>query len=235
LADKAPDSHLCSGCINILQLSAPMVISIPEEHERFRSVANQFQESWRHPTACPTVRAIYLIVSQQQMLDKYKAYRDATEARGNFVSKQRSAGNEQRRWHGTSRQCTLGDSGNTQLCSASNCSLCGIIQTSFSLKYFKKKTGWGRFGRGIYLSSTSSKSNDYSSNSDPNSPWKAILLTKVVVGKGYKMKNDDTTLTSPPAGFDSVLGEVGKSLKYDEVVVYREDAMKPSYLVMYDK
>jgi hypothetical protein len=42
-------------------------------------VANQFQESWRHPTACPTVRAIYLIVSQQQMLDKYKAHRYASQ------------------------------------------------------------------------------------------------------------------------------------------------------------
>ena len=97
--------------------------------------------------------------------------------------------------------------------------------------------------------------NDYSSNSDPNSPWKAILLTKVVVGKGYKMNKDDTTLTSPPAGFDSVsvhwvsfipqtwhllflvfmLAEVGGSLNYDGPVVYREDPMKPSYLVMYDK
>jgi len=51
----------------------------------------------------------------------------------------------------------------------------------------------------------------------------------------WERVQDETTLTSPPAGFDSVLGEVGKSLKYDEVVVYREDAMNPSYLVMYDK
>jgi hypothetical protein len=41
-------------------------------------VANQFQESWRHPTAYPTVKAIYLIVSTQQTLNKYKAYRYAS-------------------------------------------------------------------------------------------------------------------------------------------------------------
>ena len=29
-------------------------------------------------------------------------------------------------------------------------------------------------------------------------------LNKVVVGKGYKMTVDDTTLTEPPAGYDSV-------------------------------
>jgi len=212
-----------------------MVASIPKEHEMFRSVANKFRESWRHPTDCPTVKAIYLIVSTQQTLNKYEAYRDTTEARGNFVSKQQSAGNEQLRWHGTSRQCTLGDNGNTQLCSASDCSLCGIIRTSFSLNYCKRNTGWARFGSGIYLSSTSSKSNDYSKNSGPKSRWKAILLATVVVGEGYKMKKDNTTLTSPPPGFDSVIGEVGESLNYDELVVYREDAVKPSYLVMYDK
>jgi hypothetical protein len=42
-------------------------------------VANQFRESWRHPTACPTVKAIYLIVSTQQTLKKYEAYRYASQ------------------------------------------------------------------------------------------------------------------------------------------------------------
>jgi len=31
-----------------------------------------------------------------------------------------------------------------------------------------------------------------------------MLLNKVVVGKGYKMTIDNTTLTEPPAGYDSV-------------------------------
>ena len=60
-----------------------------------------------------------------------------------------------------------------------------------------------RFGSGVYTSSTSSKSNDYSSNVKP-SKQKAMLLNKVVVGKGYKMTQDNTTLTAPPQGYDSV-------------------------------
>ena len=60
-----------------------------------------------------------------------------------------------------------------------------------------------RFGHGIYTSSTSSKSNDYSTNVNP-SRLKAVLLNKVVVGKGYKMTQDNTSLTAPPAGYDSV-------------------------------
>ena len=31
-----------------------------------------------------------------------------------------------------------------------------------------------------------------------------MLLNKVVVGKGYKMTADNTTLTEPPTGYDSV-------------------------------
>jgi hypothetical protein len=72
-----------------------------------------------------------------------------------------------------------------------------------------------------------------------------------VVGKGYKMLRDSPLMTAPPAGYDSVsatdnfsittlidykvLAEVGGTLKYDELVVYNDDAVRPSYLVMYDK
>ena len=31
-----------------------------------------------------------------------------------------------------------------------------------------------------------------------------MLLNRVVVGKGYKMTANNTTLTEPPAGYDSV-------------------------------
>ena len=48
------------------------------------------------------------------------------------------------------------------------------------------------------------RSNDYSRNNGITSGWKALLLNKVVVGKGMKLTNDDTTLTQPPPGYDSV-------------------------------
>jgi len=129
--------------------------------------------------------------------------RSAVEARGQFAGSGRSEGNENRRWHGTRRVCNLGDKGQTQFCSSTSCSLCCIIQNSFDISLWGKKTGWGRFGKGIYTSSTSSKSNDYSHN-DCKSDLKTILLNKVVVGKGCKMLQDHTSLTAPPAGFDSV-------------------------------
>jgi hypothetical protein len=146
------------------------------------------------------------------------------------MSTGRSAGNENRRWHGTRRACNLGDKGHTQFCSSATCSLCSIIRNSFDLSLFGKKTGWGRyvpsvirtspgsnqmitrrFGKGLYTSSTSSKSNDYSHN-DCKSHLKAILLNKVVVGKGCKMLQDSTSLAAPPSGFDSVRTSLSSNL-----------------------
>jgi len=154
-------------------------------------------------------------------------HRDSVEARANFVAIRKSRGNENRRWHGTTRKCNIGDNGITTFCTDSGCSLCCIIKTSFNLKFFKGATGWGRFGAGIYTSSTSSKfvsirlsvfllnmhlmieiltfrSNDYSKNEGITSDWKALLLNKVVVGNGKKLTQDDITLTQPPSGYDSV-------------------------------
>jgi hypothetical protein len=210
-----------------------MIVEVPEEHQRYKSVASQFQRKWLHNTQCPEVRAIYKIVNTTKNLKKYEKYRDRVEEKHQFVSQGRSYANEHRRWHGTTRECTIGDEGETEFCSDPSCSLCCIMKTTFDLSVSAKKTNFRRFGMGIYTSSTSSKTDTYSRNGS-TSTWKAMLLSRVVVGRGYKMTADNTTLTKPPAGFDSILGEVGASLNYDELVVYNNDAIRPSYLVMYD-
>ncbi|EAU83112.2 hypothetical protein CC1G_11638 [Coprinopsis cinerea okayama7 len=233
---KMANSHFCSQtCIDDAEKKGPAILEVPNGHVTFKSVADQFKASWRHVgSTCPTVRRIYKIILPPTTLANYEKYRDAVEAKGQFVAQGRSKGNENRRWHGTRRTCNLGDKGHTQFCASTTCSLCSIIKNSYDISLWGKKTGWGRFGKGIYTSSTSSKSNDYSHN-DCKSSLKAILLNKVVVGKGCKMLQDSTSLTAPPTGFDSVLAEKGGSLNYDELVVYTNDAIRPSYLVMYDE
>jgi len=240
LVAKGTKSHFCTQiCSDRAERKGPMLLEIPAGHDTFKDVAHQFKVSWRHAATVPHVRRVYKIVSSPSSLAKYNAYRAAVEARGKFASQSNmTAGNENRRWHGTRRECSLGDPGITTFCHYSTCSLCSIIRTSFDLNLFGnrksgKKCGWGRFGRGIYTSSTSSKSNDYSQNTI-QSPLKATLLNKVIVGRGCKMTQNNTSLTSPPPGYDSVLGEKGDTLNYDELVVYTNDAIRPSYLIMFD-
>ena len=82
---------------------------------------------------------------------------DKVEIARNFASQGESRGNEGDRWHGTTRKCVIGDKGVTEFCSDISCSLCCIMKTSFDLRFFGKKTKFGRFGAGIYTSATSSK------------------------------------------------------------------------------
>lgn len=71
------------------------------------------------------------------------------------------------------------------------------------------------------------------------SSLKAMLLTKVVVGKGKKLLQGDVTLTSPPPGFNSVIGEPAATaigdLNYDELVVYDQSAVVPAFLIIYQR
>jgi len=223
-------SVFCISCHNKALRMAPMIVEVPQDHRKYESVASQFRKKWMQNVKCPEVRAIYKIVGTAASLTKYEQYLNQVEAKHNFASQNKSRGNERRRWHGTTRKCTIGDKGVTTFCSDSSCALCCIMKTSFDLSRFAR---CGMFGAGIYTSSTSLKSNGYSRNGC-TSNWKAMLLNKVVVGNGYKMTSSNSSLTEPPAGYDSVLAEAGAGLKYDELVVYNNDAIRPSYLLMYD-
>lgn len=49
----------------------------------------------------------------------------------------------------------------------------------------------------------------------------------------YKTKDNNPTLVRPPEQFDSVVGEVGPNLNYDEIVLYNKRAILPLYVVIY--
>ena len=194
IAPRNGTDVLCLPCYGKALRKAPVLIEVPDDHDNYRNgtlviphsltieidqivVAMQFQQSWRHETECPEVRAVYKVINTAASLKKYEKYlcgrlsiisdissitesfgsSDGVEARGNFAAAGGSPGNENRRWHGTRRKCKLGDKGFTAFCTDANCALCCIIKTSFDLKFFRGATGWGRFGAGIYTSSTSSK------------------------------------------------------------------------------
>ncbi|KAJ6452836.1 hypothetical protein C8R45DRAFT_847562, partial [Mycena sanguinolenta] len=66
------------------------------------------------------------------------------------------------------------------------------------------------------------------------SKYKAMLLNNVVVGRAYETNKAMVGSTAPPKGFDSVCGLPGSALKYDETCVYDDDAIRPTYLILYD-
>ncbi|KAG1746935.1 ADP-ribosylation [Suillus lakei] len=204
--------HYCSSqCLQKAEQNAPQLLEIPSYHDDYTNVENQFYAAWRGTgTARPTVQHIYKIVVPSNISKRYEDYRAKVESQGHFAGQRSSngktmtKGNENRRWHGTKRDCNLGDPGNSGLCSSTSCALCSIIKDGFKA------------------------SNGYIQNLKP-SPLKAMLLNHVVVGKGHKLMATQTNLKQAPNGFDSVLADIG----HDELIVYDDDAVRPCYLVMY--
>ncbi|KIO21983.1 hypothetical protein M407DRAFT_54976, partial [Tulasnella calospora MUT 4182] len=200
----------------------------------FYSVCNQFYASWRHMNKRrPNVVHVYKITLGQEVMSSYRTYQNWVEASGDFSARGMSPGNECRRWHGTTRLCNLGDDPSTMSCCKQyNCPLCCILWSSFRVdKVNSSGRPFSRFGPGIYSSSASSKADDYSFSAAP-SYYKAMLLTTVIVGRGYKAYRD-WEVSAPPPGYNSVIGEVGGALNYDELVVYHDDAIRPSWFIIY--
>mmetsp|Transcript_14240 Transcript_14240/g.19845 ORF Transcript_14240/g.19845 Transcript_14240/m.19845 type:complete len:409 (-) Transcript_14240:21-1247(-) len=215
----------------------PGITFLQQTDPKYQEIEKQFISKWLHPKPVPTVRSIAIINSDSAVTNKYENYKQAIiQKRPEYATgghKHGGPGNEHRRFHGTnSMRCTLGLNNNSTLCSDNACATCSIIRVGFQLRF---KAKWGRFGEGIYLTSTSSKSDDYNNGTSTGlgSGTKAMFVCRVVVGKGKKLTQSDSTLNAAPTGYDSVLGETGGELNYDEVVVYDEDAVVPSYLIIY--
>ncbi|KAG8946535.1 hypothetical protein FRC04_011593 [Tulasnella sp. 424] len=192
-----------------------LTVNSPE----YNAAEYQFTTSWRHvDKKRPLIRHIYKAVLTADVWDRYVRYRT-------------KVGNEQPLFHGTSRKCTIGDSGvNTELCWIEGCALCAIMRTSYSVS---KARASGMFGVGIYTSSTSSKAAGYVHN-HTQSAYKAMLLNKVAVGRSYFTGVADNGRTAPPPGYNSVCGLPGDALKHDETIVYDDDAIRPQYLIIYE-
>jgi len=170
---------------------------------------------------------VWKVNMDRSVLNRFTSYQRRVALRRGIPD-----GNTRRRFHGTIRQCTLGDDEDkSALCNMTSCSLCSIIQRSFELARAGENINFARFGAGIYTSATSSKANDYSTSTTSSN--NAMLLNDVVMGKGIKLERTDTSLTKPPQGYDSVIGEPGGDLNYDEAVVYDQDAIVPSFLIIY--
>jgi len=219
--------------------SGGLLTPLTNSNPKYGDLAYQFTSKWTHSSA-PTIVSICKINCATWIVDKYQKYQNLIiQKRPDLTHKGHGsggAGNEQRRFHGTSKmKCSLGLNGNINTCNDTDCGICGIINTGFKLSKAQSNVAFGRFGAGIYMTSTSSKSHGYNAGTSQGLGYgyRAMFVCRVIVGKGKKLLQDEPTLTSAPDNCDSVLGEVGGSLNYDEVVVYNEDAVLPGYLIIY--
>ncbi|KAJ3540654.1 hypothetical protein NMY22_g4206 [Coprinellus aureogranulatus] len=196
--------HLCGRtCKSIAIKSTPSILEAPKGHKTYEMVEKKFQSAWHNVTVqLPTIKKIFKIIEDEAFLRPYADYK-------------KLKGNECFRYHGTGRQCQLGVS-TTQLCSSATCPVCNILKTSFNVSLARPG---GAFGAGVYTSSAPNKAYNYTGGNG------ALLLTKVVLGKVFDVKNFGA-VTAPPAGYDSVVYDRYNG-HLNETIVYQNEAIRP--------
>ncbi|KAG8896855.1 hypothetical protein FRC01_011593, partial [Tulasnella sp. 417] len=224
--------HFCSqDCAQTAENKAPMLLEVPATDPKFADIVKQFNDTWvggygkqpaalngAPPPGCPTIKLICKVVNTKAVETRYQAYRKQVEAKGNFAAQGKPEGNEMRRWHGTQKTCVVGNAAaNLTLCANTACRLCCIIRVSFQAANSVSTAN------GIFTSAFSGVSNGQTQAITAASPYKAMLLNRIVVGKkhvgGYL----------PVAGTDSTaIDNVDSELR-----VFTNDAILPSWLVMY--
>lgn len=169
-----------------------------------------------------------------------------------FVEQSAAKGNVVQRFHGTSLapKCSFGIQldRTTTPCSDPSCGVCNICRAGWELERSGSNAGRVmalRYGKGVYFSATSGKSNDYSAGTERikhmghlgRVRWRTMFLCKVVSGNVYST----TASQLSPAeldkarreGADSVEGRVGSHLNYDELVIYNPACAVPTHLITY--
>jgi hypothetical protein len=191
-------------------------------HAKYESVVAQFVGCWQKE-GVPSVLHVLQI-------------RNPSAVYARFVQYAKRCGNVCRRFHGTSAQCLCGHDLTQRPCLRKSCAVCNICLVGFSPSYAGTSSSFMRFGKGSYFSATSGKSNDYNAGSEQligGRTVRLMFLCKVAVGRAFRTEVSIPNLQAPPSGCNSVVGVPGKSLNFDEIVVYDDCAAIPSYLIAY--
>lgn len=116
-----------------------------------------------------------------------------------------------------------------------------IVRTGFLKQFWKSSAGdWQRFGPGFYFGQQASKSHEYPlpemCKLAAGEHERSMLLCKVACGTVLKTAtNMDGLQGEAPAGYDSIHGDAQDSgdLNFDEIVVFKEEAVLPYAVVKY--
>ncbi|CAM9357777.1 unnamed protein product [Ectocarpus sp. 8 AP-2014] len=214
---------LIGGLITVLssQGASATFTSLGNAHPDCSRLRADFYPGWEAPGGVAIVR-MFRITVPAGVREKHLNYA-------------RRLGNVVQRFHGTSCRSACNfilDTKNAAPCGQQGCNLCNICLQGFKLG--KTST---RFGPGVYFSKAAAKASSYALGAEKKENGKklrCIFVADVAKGRAYitKKKGFDAS-RYPPVGHDSVQGEVGKGLAFEELVVYKEEAALPTHLVVY--
>lgn len=234
---KRDKYQFCSKfCTDRAARTAPQLLPVPDDHVMYRDVAALFVNNWdRNTGPLPRIAYIYLITWSSSLRKTFDNYRDSIAC----TMINRDKPKEVKRFRCEARKCQLGDPGqSTILCSSTSmCHLCGAIKTGFktTLDYKRSMSPMQqrgvRFGRGIYMAASSSKAFQYAKNGDSRSRYKAVLVTRAVLGNPQRLYEEDHQMEEPDEGYHSVEAHPENGGPIEDVV-YNHNAVRPAYLII---
>jgi len=189
-------------------------LQVVTDQEVLDSLTNQVTSKWQG--TAPIIKTVYNITKEELV----KPHLEYALKVGNVPchGHGQNPGNMQRRFHCT----TLGCSGWTgKPCGSTSCPLCNIISNGFMCKYAHT----GRFGPGLYSSSTPSKAYGYGDK-------RYMFVTSVVCGlpEDTAVEHSNNTTALDKSQYHSrVIRDTGYGR--DECIVYDDAAMIPRYLI----
>jgi hypothetical protein len=188
------------------------------QSREYAEVTGKFREMWTKGSP-PRVSTISVFaISNSYLEQKWDGYRQTLRIQ-----------TIEEYYHGTELACDIVSS--NALCSTGNCGICGISCTGMDPNCIRAHIDFQRFGHGFYLAPNTSKCHDYTQENAHH--HRAMLQCDVLPGQKYNRTHNDQRRTGPPPGFDSVYGQAGSDLNYPEIVVYKPEAVKPRYIVVY--
>lgn len=63
--------------------------------------------------------------------------------------------------------------------------------------------------------------------------YRCLILSRLAISKGFILEHGDSALEAAPAGYDHVIGLSGDQLQHEDIVIYRDHAALPLYLIIY--
>ena len=187
--------------------------------QEFDRINAHFTKQWHHRKgACGQLHEV-LVITNLKLKNQFEKYVSSLSVK-----------NISQHYHGTSLKCAVYQT--CTVCSDQTCGVCGVSQKGMLPNFKATNIKFQRFGNGFYLAPNSSKCHDYTQGYDK---YRAMLLFDVAEGNRYTVTNDQTTLKAPPQGYDSVYGQSGSALNFDEIVLYKSEALLPTHILIYMK
>lgn len=188
----------------------------------FAKISAQFKVRWAAQKGdCPRVEYVFSITNTS-LKKRWDDYREGLQIKS--VEEQ---------YHGTILSCDIIHT--KLLCADPTCGICGISRFGFDPGRIRTNIRFQRLGHCFYLACNSSKCHDYTQSTGGYHDYRAMLLCEVCPGKKFICTKNNTRLKNPPPGFDSVYGMPGGDLNYEEIGLFKSDAILPKYIIMYRK